>query len=187
MTRNPVLCTSKQRDGSLPTEITSRLGFWKAEELQKFGFSAAECGLSELVSDDEYQIWWLLSRIMELIFSTGRSGFTLAEIRLLDALVKRHNVLVDETHGIQHRVVTLHRLEHIAEDILCFSSPDNFWCYSYERSVSRYTGYSSNCKNIEYSFAKAECRRGLMLSLKLVEELHHQARALHFFHQEMVK
>ena len=155
---HPAFSTSELRDGRLPTEVTSRLGFWKAEELQKFGFPAAECVLAGLVSDDEHQIWWLLSRIMELIFSTGRNGFTEEEIRLQDSLVKRHNILVAESHGIFHYVVTLHNLEHISEDIVRFSSPDNFWCYSYERAVDRYTGYSSNCKNIEHSFAKAECR-----------------------------
>ena len=45
-----------------------RLGFWKAEELQKISYPAAEWVLAELVSDDEYQIGQLLSRIMELIF-----------------------------------------------------------------------------------------------------------------------
>ena len=82
-------------------------------------------------------------------------------------------------------VMTLHNLEHIPEDILRFFSPDNFWCFSYERSVNRYTGYSSNCKNIEYSFAKAECRRELMLSLQ-PEQDDHQASVLHSFDQDTV-
>ncbi len=139
--------------------MTTHLGFWKAEEFQKFGFPAAECVLQDLVPDEEFHIWWLLARVMELVFSIGREGFTDDHVQLLSNLVKRHNIKVEETHGLQHCVVTLHNLEHIADDILRFSSPDNFWYYSHERAVLRYTSNPSNRKNIEQTFAKAECRR----------------------------
>ncbi len=90
------------KDGRLPTDVTTRLGFWKAEEFKKFGFPAAECILPGLVEEDEQEIWLLLARIMELVFTTGRAGFSDDSIKLLSNLIKRHNVLVEETHGIQH-------------------------------------------------------------------------------------
>ena len=52
------------------------------------------------------------------------------------------------------------------EDIVRFSSPDNYWCEVYERAVSHYIATSSNKKNIELTFAKAEARRELLKSLK---------------------
>ncbi len=115
----------EHKNGHLPTDVTTRLSYWKAD-LQKFGFPAAECILPGLVADEELQIWLLLTRIIELVFSTGRNGFTDDNIQLLSKLVKRHNGLVEETRGLRHCVVTLHNLEHIAEDIQRFSSPENF-------------------------------------------------------------
>ena len=35
-------------------------------------------------------------------FSAGRDDFTEEEVSLLASLVKRHYILVEETHGIQH-------------------------------------------------------------------------------------
>ena len=54
-------------------------------------------------------------------------------------------------------VVTLHNLLHLPEDIANFSTLDNFWCYSFERAVKKYVERSSNCKNLESTFAVAEC------------------------------
>ena len=45
------------------------------------------------------------------------------------------------------------------KEIERFSSSDNFWCYSFERAVKGYVAHSSNNKNLELTFALAECRR----------------------------
>lgn len=55
--------------------------------------------------------------------------------------------------------MTLHNLIHMPEDIVRFSAPDNVWCYVFERAVRGYVERSSNKKNLESTFAKAECRR----------------------------
>ena len=47
---------------------------------------------------------------------------------------------------------------HLFEDIERFGSPDNFWCYTFERAVKGYTQRLSNAKNLEFTFARAECR-----------------------------
>ena len=55
--------------------------------------------------------------------------------------------------------MTLHNLIHLPEDIERFGSPDNYWCFSFERAVKSYTKRPSNAKNLEHTFARAECRR----------------------------
>ena len=37
------------KDGRIPHGLTHRLGYWKAEELQKFTFPASECVLGECI------------------------------------------------------------------------------------------------------------------------------------------
>lgn len=64
------------KDGRIPEGITSRLGYWKAEELQKFTFPASEYVLSGILPDDHYCVWKLIVRITEMLFSYGRNGLT---------------------------------------------------------------------------------------------------------------
>ena len=67
--------------------------------------------------------------------------------------------MTEETEGLKSCVVTLHNLIHLSEDIERFGSPDNFWCYTFERAVKGYTQRLSNAKNLELTFARAECRK----------------------------
>lgn len=71
----------------------------------------------------------------------------------------RYCILVEETYGISECLITLHSLTHLPEDITRFSSPDNFWCFQFERAVGRYVKQSSNNKGIEKSFAQRESQR----------------------------
>lgn len=108
----------------------------------------------------------------ELVYHTGRVGWTKNDVQLFDKLAKRYCVLVEELLGVQQCVVTGHNLQHLCEDIKRFSSPDNYWCFVFERSVKRYVERSSNKKHIEYTFANAEERRELskhLPSAKLLE------------------
>lgn len=112
-----------------------------------------------LLPEDEFHVWTLFVRITELVFGPGRDGWTSNMITLLERLVQRHNILFEEVAGLEKCVITLHNLLHIPEDIYRFSAPDNYWCYAFERAVSKYISRSSNNKNIECTFALAECRR----------------------------
>jgi len=58
-------------------------------------------------------------------------------------------------------VISIHNLVHLPNVIKRFSSPDNFWCYTFERAVHTYVEQSSNNKNLEKTYANAECRREL--------------------------
>lgn len=83
-------------------------------------------------------------------------------MKLLEQLIWRHNILTEELEGTRSCVISLHNLIHLPEDIKRFSTPDNVWCYVYERAVHTYIDRSSNMKNLELTFAKAQSRRELL-------------------------
>ena len=93
-----------------------------------------------------------------MVYKTGRDGGTDDDSVLITKLIQRHNILTEESEGIKSCVLTLHNL-HLPEDIANFSTLKNFWCYSFERAVKKYVERSSNCKNLESTFAVVECRR----------------------------
>ena len=147
------------KDGRVPLNVTKHIGYWKAEEFQKFAYPASEFVLGGLLPDSYYHSWVLLARITEMVYSTGRKGFTADNLELFTKLIRRHNILTEAAEGLKSCVITLHNLLHLPEDIRNFSTPDNYWYYSFERAVKNYIEHSSNCKNLECSFAKTECRR----------------------------
>ena len=151
--------TIELKCGRIPEAVTKKLGYWKAEDFQKFTYPASEYILGGLLPESDYHVWITFVRITELVFNTGRNGWTDEHIHLLKNLIFRHNVLTEEREGLKSCVVTLHNLLHLPHDIQRFSAPDNFWCYTFERAVKMYVQRSSNSKNLELTFAKAECRR----------------------------
>lgn len=64
------------KDGRVPEGITKRMGYWKAEEFQKFTFPASEYVLDGILPDEHFNVWQLIVRITELVFSCGRNGLT---------------------------------------------------------------------------------------------------------------
>ena len=100
----------------------------------------------------------------EMVYFYGRAGWEEDDLLLFDNLSKRHMIVVEEELGLDQCVVTAHNLEHTTEDMIRFSSPDNYWCEVHERAVSHYIAMSSNKKNIELTFAKSEARRELLKS-----------------------
>ena len=71
----------------------------------------------------------------------------------------RYAVLLEERRGPTACVMILHNLLHFKDDIRKFSGLDNYSCWTKERAVRRYVKQSSNCKNIECTFAASESRR----------------------------
>lgn len=140
----------------------SRIGYWKAEDFQKFAFPISEVILGGLLSEEHFESWECLARIVEYLYCQGRNGWTIDSTAIFHKAVLRYNILIEECQGLRYCHVVNHNLTHISEDVLNFGSPDNFWCYSYERAVSRYVAISSNHKNIEITFARAELRREIL-------------------------
>ena len=148
----------------MPHGLSSRLGYWKTEEYQKFSYPASEVILAGLLEPMDYHLWQLTVRMTELIFN-HRNMWSHDDLQLFEHLAKRFIILNEEQRGLTACRITVHNLQHISEDAYRFSHPDNYWCYPYERAVRRYVSISSNFKNIECSFAKRESFREL---LKLV-------------------
>lgn len=135
-----------------------------ASQFQKFGFPASENVLQGLLSPVDAEVWAPLPRIVESIFYTGVNGWSTNMIENFNRLCWRYCILVEETYGTSECLMTLHSLTHLSEDIERFSSPDNFWCFQYERAVGRYVKQSSNKKGIEKTFARNESQREFMKS-----------------------
>ena len=64
------------KDGRVPQGVTKRIGYWKAEEYQKFTYPASEYVLGGLLPDSYYHAWIGLVRITEMVYKTGRDGWT---------------------------------------------------------------------------------------------------------------
>lgn len=161
------------------------MGFWKAEEYQKFTFPASEQILDGAIPEENYQAWILIVRITELVFNTCRSGWTSDSVELLRMLIWRHNILTEEFEGFQHCTISLHNLLHLVDDIKRFSSPDNYWCYVFERAVHKYVIKSSNNKNLELTFAQAEIRREVLKFNACIEGTNTEATDLNLTHMEL--
>eukprot|EP00731_Ephydatia_muelleri_P008790 Em0004g1128a len=71
--------TSELRNGRIPTNITKRLGFWKAEEFQKFCYPASEYILGGILPDHEYHVWVLIVRITEMVYNLHAKSLSQAE------------------------------------------------------------------------------------------------------------
>ena len=130
-----------------------------AEEFQKLGFPASEFVLEGLLSPSDAEIWAPLPRIVEFIFNCGLHGWTIEMIENFRRLCWRYCILVEEACGDSECVITLHSLTHVPEDIMRFGSPDNYWCFQYERAVGRYVKQTSNKKGVEKTFARKESQR----------------------------
>ena len=71
--------TIELKSGRVPTNVTQHLGYWKAEDLQKFTYPASEFILDGLIPDEHYHAWIEIVRITEMIYRTGRNGWTSTE------------------------------------------------------------------------------------------------------------
>ena len=71
-----MLVSLELKDGRIPEGISHQLGFWKAEEIQKFAYPASELIFGIILSDEEYDVWVAAARIVECLFSCGRNGIT---------------------------------------------------------------------------------------------------------------
>ena len=75
--------------------------------------------------------------------------------------------MAEETLGLDAFVITEHNLIHVAEDIYCFSSPDNYWVFDFERAVKWYVNQTTNHRNIEKTYSDNETRREVLQNLEI--------------------
>ena len=160
--------TPEMRASRYPSGITSRLGYWKAEDYQKFCFPASEVILHDQMPADEFQCWKILVQMVAMVFNCCRAhGWTYRDIELFSKLAWRHNIMVEEVFGLEACVITEHNLIHVADDIFHFSSPDNYWVFDLERAVKRYVNQSTNHRNIEKTYSDNETRREVLQNLDI--------------------
>ena len=148
------------------------MGFWKAEEFQKFAYPISEVLLGGLLTNEHFEAWECLARIVEFLYCQGRNGWTVDSAAVFQQIVLRYNISLEESQGLRACHLVNHNLTHIHEDVLNFGTPDNYWCYNFERAVQRYVTISNNHKNIEVTFARTELRREILKvrsSLKIQE------------------
>ena len=161
------LWTPEMRASKYPSGIMSRLGYWKAEDYQKFCFPASEVILYDQMPADEFQCWSLLVEMVTMVFNCCRThGWTYRDIKLFIKLAWHHNILVEEVFGLEACVVTELNLIHVADDMYRFSSPD-YWVFDLERAVKRYVNQSTNRRNIEKMYSDNETRREVLQNLDI--------------------
>ena len=89
-----------------------------------FSFPVSDCILGcQLTNPKELEIQSLGSRLTEIHFFTGRSGWTNSLIEQHRKLSWRLNILVEEVQGLEMYTVSLHNLTHIHEDVITMSAP----------------------------------------------------------------
>lgn len=130
-----------------------------AEDWQKFAYPASEFILYDKLPDKAFSLWQCLCRMVELVFGDGRDGWTETLTKIFHKLVLRHNILVEEVLGRDECRITVHNLIHIKECVHRFGSPDNYWCWVFERAVSDYVNTPTNGRNIEYTYAVKELHK----------------------------
>ena len=111
--------------------------------------------LGGLLTNEHFEAWECLARIVEFWYCQGRNGWTVDSAAVFQQIVLRYNILLEESQGLRACHVVNHNLTHIHEDVLNFGAPDNYWCYTFERAVQRYVTISNNHKNIEVTFESA--------------------------------
>ena len=155
--------TSELKDGRIPA-ITggsdpTHLGHWKTEEFVKFALVAPYV-LHSITSRPHYECFHILHRICQMIFSKNLriNGWGKEEIVLLERLLWVHAITFERLYGIEHCTENLKYSLHIPNDIIRHSSPDNYWCFVYERLVRFYKQQSTNMKNLCKTYIDRACQ-----------------------------
>ena len=72
------------------------------------------------------------------VVAYSRDGWNESMMQVFHSLAQRHLILTEELIGLHQCHITFHNLLHLPADIKRFGSPDNYWCFSFERAVKRY-------------------------------------------------
>ena len=91
-------------------------------------------------------------------------------LNLFDNVAWRHNIMVEETFGLDACVITEHNLVHVADDIYRCSSPDKYWVFDLQQTVKWYVNQSTNHRNIEKTYSDSETRCEVLQNLDFVRK-----------------
>ena len=153
---------SELRDGRIPKVSSTvadssrihKLGYWKAEEFGKFAVVAPYI-LREIVPEESYRCFCLLSQIYQLVFSKELriQGWDQQHQEMLKRLLWKLHIEYEHLYGLSACTENVEYSLHIPKDIERFSLPDNYWCYMYERQVKFYKKQTTNMKSLCKTFA----------------------------------
>lgn len=117
--------TAEMKSSRIPRNA-NHIGFWKAEEWQKFAFPISEVLVHDLVEEEGFAIWQCAARIVEYVYGQGRNGWTKEDAEIIHQFCLCHNVLLEERYGLQACKVIVHNLIHIKHCVQRFGSLDNY-------------------------------------------------------------
>ena len=75
------------------------MGFWKAEEFQKFAYPISEVFSVGLLSDEHCEAWECLARLVEFCTVKAETDGQLTAA-IFQEIVQRYNILVEESQGL---------------------------------------------------------------------------------------
>ena len=117
----------------------SKLGHWKFEEFSKF-ILVAPVVLSEVIPRRSYDCFCFLHEIYQLIFCESMRilGWITDHCTYLEHLLWKHAIMYKELYGLAACTENVEYSFHMPEDVRRHSTPDNYWCFMYERLVRYY-------------------------------------------------
>jgi len=151
--------TTEFKTSRIPKGIEKRLGYWKADDFNKFAFPASEIVFNGLLSHDQQEEWLCIARMVEFLQNHARHGWTENDAETFHKMALRYAILLEDRKGPTACTMIVHNLLHFKEDTMNFSGQDNYSCWNKERAVRRYVHQPNNHKNIECTFASNKERR----------------------------
>lgn len=191
--------TTDLKSGQLPSTPSSynshnkhHLGNWKSEEFGKFALVATYI-LHSIVPKEVYNCF-SLCQIHQAVFNPSFNiieGWTQPDIDHFRELLWCHVIWYEHLYGITACTENVEYSLHIPDDIVRHSSPDNYWCYMYERQVCFYKRQTTNQKQYarhshigQLSFVffptifRFGCRKKLALHLQYRNQIFSPAKPL---------
>ena len=84
----------------------------------------SEVLLHDLLSPSDFAIWQCVARIVEYVYGQGRDGWTEEAANTLHRFCLQHNILLEESYGLQACKVIVHNLVHLKDNVQRFSASE---------------------------------------------------------------
>ena len=79
--------------------------------------------------------------------------------QVLQSILTKLGMEMESKFGPEFCTRNLHiGVRHLVDDIKTFGAPSNWWCYAFERIVSKYVAATTNGKGLELTYARQQAR-----------------------------
>ena len=141
-----------------------------------FSFHFCKCAvvapvvLAEIVHSKAYDSSKLCRQIFQLLYGKYllAHGWTDKSIVHLDKLLWSHAIRAEEFYGLGICTENLDYSTDMTEDIYRHSSPDNYLCDMYERSIRTIKSQKNNSKGIDTTYVGRELLRRFIIAYEEV-------------------